>query len=301
MPSPKIKIDKLTANIGAEISGVDLSQPLEPDTVRQIADAFHENQVIFFRDQPLTHAQHVRFGGYFGQLYVHPMATVTAQAQRAAPPAPAAPTGKKAPSAYASPLSEHPEIIRIYADENSTEAAGETWHADVTSEPEPPMASILRLVELPPLGGDTLFCSMYAAYDALSESLQNYLCSLTAIHDGQKFYASRTAFDATKKYQRSEHPVVRTHPVTGRRSLYVHTTLTTRICQLSQAESDALLQFLFHHCEQPIYHCRWRWTQDSIAFWDNRCTLHHAMWDYFPNRRSGYRIQLNGDKPFFRP
>lgn len=292
-----IKIEKLTPTIGAEISGVDLTQPLDQQTVKAIEKAFHDHQVIFFRDQPLTFDQHIRFGRYFGELYVHPMATVTAAAKLTVG---ATETNNKAPSAYASPIAERPEIIKIYADENSVQAAGETWHADVTSEAEPPMGSILRLEQLPPVGGDTVFCSMYAAYDALSEGMKKFLCTLTAIHDGQKFYSNRSAFDSTKKYQRSEHPVIRTHPATGRQSLYVHTTLTTRIVQLSQAESDALLQFLFRHTEQPIFQCRWKWTKDSIAFWDNRCTLHQAQWDYYPDKRVGYRVQLNGDRPFYR-
>jgi taurine dioxygenase len=287
-----MQVIKLTPHIGAEVSGVDITQPLSGTTVKALEDVFHENQVIFFRNQPMTLDQHVRFGRYFGELYTHPMATVTAASLQE--------KGKVTPGAYASPLASHPEIIRIYADGESTQAAGETWHADVTSEPEPPMGSILHIEELPPVGGDTLFCSMYAAYDALSPDMKRFLESLTAIHDGQKFYASRTAFDATKKYQRSEHPVIRTHPRTGRQALYVHTTLTTRIVQLPKAESDAILEFLFRHVERPIFQCRWRWEKDSVAFWDNRCTLHQAMWDYFPQRRVGYRVQVNGDKPFYR-
>jgi len=301
MSAANIKVEKLTVNIGAEVSGVDLSQPLDQPSIEVIKKAFHDHQVIFFRDQPLDHEQQIRFGRYFGDLYVHPMAAVTAAAkQEAVVSAEANVAGAAKPIAYASPLAEYPEIIRIYAAGQSVQAAGETWHADVTSEPEPPMGSILRLDELPSVGGDTLFCSMYAAYEALSKPMQKFLSTLTAIHDGQKFYASRSAFDSTKKYQRSEHPVIHTHPVTGRQALYVHTTLTTRIVQLSQSESDALLAFLYRHVETPIFHCRWKWTKNSIAFWDNRCTLHQAQWDYFPERRVGYRVQVNGDRPFYR-
>ena len=300
MSAADIKVEKLTVNIGAEISGVDLSQPLDQPSIEVIKRAFHDHQVIFFRDQPLSHEQQIRFGRYFGHLYVHPMATVTAATTQGSVAKENDKAGAAKPSAYASPLADYPEIIRIYADGQSVQAAGETWHADVTSEPEPPMGSILRMDELPTVGGDTLFCSMYAAYEALSKPMQKFLSTLTAIHDGQKFYANRSAFDSSKKYQSSEHPVIRTHPVTGRQALYVHTTLTTKIVQLSQSESDALLSFLYRHAETPIFQCRWKWTKNSIAFWDNRCTLHQAQWDYFPQRRVGYRVQVNGDRPFYR-
>jgi len=285
-----IVVRKLTPHIGAEISGVDLAQPLEPSTVGAIEQALWDNLVVFFRDQPMTHAQHVRLGSYFGGLYVHPAAGKSKASGGGA--------GKQ--KAYASTVDGYPEVVRIYADENSTQAAGELWHSDVTSEESPPLGSILRIEELPPVGGDTLFASMYAAYDALSEPMKKFLAPLTAIHDGMKVYGGRSAFDHSRQYPRSEHPVVRTHPVTGRQALFVSATFTTRIVQLSQAESDAVLRYLFEHLQQPLFQCRFQWRKDSVAFWDNRCTQHQAQWDYFPHKRVGYRVQLVGDRPFYR-
>ncbi|MES3001454.1 MAG: TauD/TfdA family dioxygenase [Pseudomonadota bacterium] len=282
-----VSIKQLTPYIGAEISGVDLTRPLEPGTIKSIQQALWDNQVVFFRDQPMTLDQQVRLGMQFGDLYVHPAA---GKATGAADPA--------AKKAYASSVDSHPEIIRIYADENSSQVAGEEWHSDVTSEEKPPLGSILRIEELPPVGGDTLFASMYAAFDALSEPMKKFLSPLTAVHDGMKVYGGRNAFDHTRKYPRSEHPVVRTHPVTGRQALFVNSAFTTRIVQLSQSESDAVLHMLFDHVKNSLFHCRFRWEKNSVAFWDNRCTLHQAQWDYFPQRRVGYRVQLIGDKPF---
>jgi len=291
----RITVEKLTPHIGAEIFGVDLRQPLDSSTVRLIHDALMENLVVFFRDQDMSLEQQIRFGRYFGKLYLHPAAA--AAAERKADAAQATPAGAANP--YVSSLAEHPEITVIYADANSKQIAGETWHSDVTSEAEPPMGNILRVQELPPVGGDTLFASMYAAFDALSEPMKKFLRTLTAIHDGVKVYGTRSAYDPGKRYPRSEHPVVRTHPVTGRQALFVSTQFTTRIVQLSEGESDALLQYLFRHLEQPMFQCRFRWRKNSVAFWDNRCTQHQAQWDYFPQKRVGYRVQLVGDRPFF--
>jgi len=251
--------------------------------VTLIQEALLENQVIFFRDQDMSHEQLIRFGRYFGTLYTHPNA---AKEQ----------SGKQP---YVSTLLEYPEIIRVYADENSIKVAGETLHSDVSSEVEPPMGSILRLEELPEVGGDTLFASMYAAFDAFSKEMQEFLCSLTAIHDGAHAYGRKNP-DRDRQFVSSEHPVIRTHPVTGRQALFVSTSFTRRIVQLTQSESDALLIFLLRHIEKPAFQCRFRWQKNSVAFWDNRCTLHQAQWDYFPNRRVGYRVQLIGDRPFFR-
>ncbi len=286
-----ISVRKLTPHIGAEIFGVDLTRPLAPEAVRAIEQALWENLVVFFRDQPMTLEQQVQLGRRFGELYVHPAAGGSAAAKG---------NGSPKPNAYASRMEGFPEIVRIYADEHSQQVAGEAWHSDVTSEECPPLGSILRIEELPPVGGDTLFASMYAAYDALSDSMKQFLDPLTAIHDGMKVYGGRSAFDHSRQYPRSEHPVVRTHPVTGRQALFVSTTFTTRIVQLPEAESDAVLRFLFEHVQQPRFQCRFRWEPNSVAFWDNRCTQHQAQWDYFPHKRVGYRVQLTGERPFHR-
>ena len=270
-----IQVDKLTPHAGAEIRGVDLSQPLDERTFKEIHDALIDSGVIFFRDQHLTPPQQKAFGRLFGELHMHP----------------AAPRE----------LAEHPEILVIHADEKSKHVAGENWHSDVSCDLEPPMGSILYMHELPPVGGDTLFASMYAAYEALSEPMKRFLEPLTAMHEGEHVYRGRYGVDDTgKTFPKAEHPVVRTHPVSGRKALYVNGGFTTRIVQLKRPESDALLQFLYRHVETPEFHCRFRWQANSIAFWDNRCMQHHAMWDYYPQRRHGHRVTIRGDKPFYR-
>ena len=275
MPYVSIQVDKLTPHAGAEIRGVDLSQPLDERTFKEIHDALIDSGVIFFRDQHLTADQQKAFGRLFGELHMHP----------------AAPRE----------LADHPEILVIHADEKSRHVAGENWHSDVSCDLEPPMGSILYMHELPPVGGDTLFASMYAAYEALSEPMKRLLEPLTAMHEGEHVYRGRYGVDDTgKTFPKAEHPVVRTHPVSGRKALYVNGGFTTRIVQLKRPESDALLQLLYRHVETPEFHCRFRWQVNSIAFWDNRCMQHHAMWDYYPQRRHGHRVTVRGDKPFHR-
>jgi len=275
MTYASIQVEKLTPHAGAEIRGADLSQPLDERTFKEIHAALIDNGVIFFRDQHLTPEQQKAFGRLFGELHIHP----------AAP--------KEVP--------EHPEILVIHADENSNHVAGENWHSDVSCDLEPPMGSILYMHELPPVGGDTLFASMYAAYDALSEPMKRMLEPLTAMHEGEHVYRGRYGVNDTGKvFPKAEHPIVRTHPVSGRKALYVNGGFTTRIVQLKRAESDALLHFLYRHVETPEFHCRFRWQVNSVAFWDNRCVQHHAMWDYYPQRRHGHRVTIKGDKPFYR-
>ena len=270
-----IRVEKLTPHIGAEVHGVDLSKSLDERTFKEIHEALTENQVIFFRDQHLTPEQHKAFGRLFGELVVHP----------AAP----------------SLVDGHPEILVIHADEHSKHVAGENWHTDVSCDPTPPMGSMLYMHELPPVGGDTRFASMYAAYDALSEPMKRFLEPLTAIHDGEHVYRGRYGVnDAGKVFPRAEHPVVRTHPVSGKKALYVNRGFTTRIAQLRRPESAALLEMLYQHIETPELSCRFKWQANSIAFWDNRCVQHHALWDYYPNKRYGHRVTIKGDKPFYR-
>ena len=276
MPHTSIQVDRLTPHVGAEIRGIDLSQPLDEPTFKEVHAALIDNGVVFFRDQHLTPDQQKAFGRLFGELHMHP----------AAP----------------SLLEGHPEILVIHADEKSRHVAGENWHSDVSCDLEPPMGSILYMHELPPVGGDTLFASMYAAYEALSEPMKRFLEPLTAMHEGEHVYRGRYGVnDAGRVFPKAEHPVIRTHPVSGRKALFVNGGFTTRITQLRRAESDAVLRFLYHHVETPEFHCRFRWRVNSVAFWDNRCVQHHAMWDYYPQRRHGNRVTIRGDKPFFRP
>jgi alpha-ketoglutarate-dependent taurine dioxygenase len=267
-------VQPLTPTIGAEILNVDLSQPMSPELFRAVRDALTTHQVIFFRDQELSIDQQVAFGRLFGELVVHP----------------------NDPG-----LTGHPEVMIIHADASSKRVAGERWHSDVSCDPEPPMGSILRLHMVPPKGGDTLFASMYAAYDALSQPMRAWLGTLTAEHDGAPYYRSVNARigrdDGGKTYPKAVHPVVRTHPVSGRKSLFVNEMFTTHIEGLSRDESDAVLSFLFKHVQRPEFQCRFRWQARSIAFWDNRCTQHMAIWDYWPETRSGHRVTIKGERP----
>jgi taurine dioxygenase len=271
-----IDVRKLTPTIGAEIHGVDLSRTLGNQQYEDIHQALVENLVIFFRDHTISVDQQKDFGRRFGKLHIHP----------------AAPKG----------LEQHPEILVIKADEKSKRVAGEEWHSDVSCDPEPPMGSILYLTTVPPDGGgDTMFANMYRAYETLSEPIRNLLVGLTAVHDGEHVFRGRYGLkDEGKVFPRSEHPVIRTHPVTGKKLLFVNRGFTTRIVQLKRDESAAVLQMLFRHIETPELHCRFKWQVNSIAFWDNRCAQHHALWDYFPAKRYGHRVTICGDKPFYR-
>ncbi|TFL15649.1 taurine dioxygenase [Pusillimonas caeni] len=258
----------LTPTIGAVISGVDLAKPLQDQQIRDLQQAIADHQVIFFRDQQLDPASLKRVGKYFGELQIHALKGLS---------------------------EEHPEVRRLHADENSKHVSGEEWHTDMSCAEKPPMGSILYLHTIPPLGGDTIFASMYAAYDALSEGMKQYLETLTAVHDGMLAFGR---FDKSGKYPVAEHPVIRTHPITGKKVLYVNRGFTSHIVGLSQLESDSLLNYLFQHAENAYFQCRFRWEPHSVAFWDNRCTQHLAVWDYFPQVRSGYRVQIEDD---FKP
>jgi taurine dioxygenase len=222
----------------------------------------------------MDHVRQKAFGARFGKLHVHPAA----------------------PS-----VDGHPEVMIIHADANSKFVNGESWHSDVSCDEEPPMGSILHIRTLPDVGGDTLFANMYAAFEALSAPMRRMLAGLTALHDGELLYRGRyTSNDVGRVYPKAVHPVVRTHPVSGRQALFVNSFFTARINELSRAESDALLAFLFRHIETPEFSCRFRWEKNSVAFWDNRSAQHHALWDYFPATRSGTRVTIAGDRPFYR-
>jgi len=239
----------------------------------EIHRALAENSVIFFRDQAITPQQHLAFGRKFGELHIHP----------------------------AAPHEEgEPALMKIYADKNSPRANGEGWHTDVSCDVEPPMGSILYIKQCPPRGGDTLFASMYAAYESLSDRMKAYLDGLTALHDGEMAYRGLYAnYGVADKpvYPHAEHPVVRTHPVTNRKALYVNRGFTSHIIGIPRDESDAILNYLYQHCENPLFQCRFRWSENAIAFWDNRCTQHRAMWDYWPHTRSGNRVTVKGERP----
>ena len=266
-----IQVVPLTPNIGAEIGGIDLASPLSDQQFNEIHHVLMRHLVVFFRDQKLTTDQHKAFGRRFGELHIHPVVG----------------------------MADHPEVIEIMADENSTYIAGEVWHSDVTCDPEPPMGSILYIHRTPDNGGgDTLFANMYRAYETLSEPVRRMIDGLTAVHDGERVYRVRQGRTEHRNYPRSEHPVVRTHPVTGRKALFVNRNFTSHITGMSKLESDALLEMLYRHSERDDVKCRFKWRPNSIAFWDNRCAMHQAMWDYYPQKRYGQRVTIAGDKPY---
>lgn len=273
----EIEVRPLTPAIGAEIGGIDLSLALSESKFAEIHAAFLRYQVIFFRDQPeLTPEQQMRFGRMFGELHLHP----------------AAPH-----------LENHPEIFVIHTHKDSKVSAGEAWHSDVTCDAEPPMATMLQIHILPSFGGDTMFSSMYSVYDSLSDDIKEFLSGKFALHESQHIYQGRYSDrgidDAGKKYPEAEHPIVRTHPETGRPAIFVNCSFTTKICGLKKDESDAILNVLFKKVENPYFQVRFKWTKNAIALWDNRCVQHIAIWDYHPNERKGHRVTIQGDKPFF--
>ncbi len=266
-----IKVTRLTPIIGGEVSGIDLTKSLSGEQVTDLHQALADHLVIFFRDQPLDFESHKALARHFGGIHI-------------------------APSTAPWRVPDHPEVTIIHADKDSKFVAGEDWHSDMTCDPEPPLGSILYLHTVPETGGDTVFSSMYAAYDGLSDRMKHFLEGLTAIHDAVVGFGGITP--EGMKLPRSTHPVIRTHPVTGKKALFVNKGFTTRIEGLPKDESAALLSFLFQHVQRPEFQCRFHWRPHSVAFWDNRPVQHSAIWDYRPHTRSGYRVQISGDRPF---
>ncbi|MYD96127.1 MAG: taurine dioxygenase [Gammaproteobacteria bacterium] len=266
----RIEVEPLTPGIGATVYGVDLGRPLEDDVVKEIHDAWMRHLVLFMRDQHMSSEQHLAFGRRFGELHIHPAA----------------------PYAH-----NEPALMVIHTDKDSHRNNGSGWHSDVSADEEPPLGSILHLHEVPSQGGDTLFANMYEAYESLSEPMRAFLDGLTARHESDYtgYYGDHPP---QRDFPRALHPVVRSHPVTGRKALYVNAGFTRRIEGLSRPESAALLGFLFEHVKNPAFQCRFRWKPYSLAMWDNRCVQHMAVWDYFPETRSGFRVTVKGDRPF---
>ena len=262
-------------NLGAEISGVDLSQQISEAEFTEIEAAFLAYQVLFFKDQKEIPPQaHIDFGKRFGPLHSHP----------------AAPTMKG-----------YPEIFEIHATRHSKVANGEFWHSDVSCDKEPPLGTMLQIHILPSCGGDTMFSDMYAAYDALSDAMKQFLIGLNATHASEHIYRGRYSDrgqkDTNVAFPSNSHPVVRTHPRTGRKALFVNRTFTTRINELSEKESTAVLNMLFEHAESIQFQIRFRWSKNDMAFWDNRCCMHRAIWDYWPEERKGRRVTIKGETP----
>jgi taurine dioxygenase len=275
-----IQVTRVTPAIGALVEGIDLSQELAPQEIARLGELLVQHQVLFFRDQPLTAQQQVRFAAQFGTLHVHPIYPV---------------------------LPELPEILVLDTHKDFL-PDNDNWHTDVTFSETPPLAGILSAKQMPPSGGDTLWSSCSAAYEALSEPMRRFLDGLTAQHSVAKsFPPERWQNDPAfkERYERAvakhppvNHPVVRTHPVTGRKGLFVHGGFTTHINELRSSESRALLDFLDAHAARPEFTVRWRWKVDDLVFWDNRVTQHYAVADYLPERRVVYRATVNGDKPY---
>jgi taurine dioxygenase len=272
-----IEVRPVTAEIGAEVAGIDLRQPLDDTAIGALRDALQRHLVLFFRDQDITARQHLDFARNFGTISV-------------------APFGPKHP--------DHPEITVL--DQQTPKGEGaDNWHADNTFMPAPPMGSILRAVLLPSVGGDTCFASGYAAYEALSPVMQQFIDGLRAVHDIsrmlRKAISNGQAVEPFEQMQRMwppcSHPVVRTNPVTGRKCLFVNGNWTARIEGLTERENDALLPMLLDHVRSPEFQCRFRWREGSIAFWDNRWVQHYGVADYGGHRRIMQRVTIEGDVP----
>ena len=272
-PYETIGVRPLTPVIGAEIEGVDLAGELSNHQFAEVRRALLENLVLVFRDQRLSPEDHKRFGRRFGALHVHPL-----QAMK---------DGDN-------------ERLEVKADKDSKSVAGEVWHCDVTCDAEPPMGSMLYLDRTPGVGsgGDTQFANMYLAYETLSAPMKAMLDPLTAIHDGAIPWVQGYGYTPDEAFQKNEHPIVVRHPETGRKLLYVNRGFTSHIRQLVRFESAALLEMLFRHIETlSELTCRVRWTPDTLVFWDNRCTQHRAIWDYYPLDRAGFRVSIVGERP----
>ena len=281
-----LSLDPLTPVIGAEISGVDLSKPLAPEQFAEIREAFNRHHVLIFRDQHLTVEDHKRFGRMFGTLHVHPY-----HAKNVSPD-----------HAKAGPFDSRPdpEILVVKADQKSRYVAGEDWHTDVSCDAEPPMGSMLYITRTPEVGGgDTCFISTARAYEALSPAMKAFVETLSAVHDGAKPYSGSYGTPPPEGgWPKNVHPVVIRHPDNGRKVLFVNRGFTSRIVELAKRESDAMLEFLWRHIESHLeFQCRVRWTPDMLVFWDNRCTQHHAVWDYYPHSRYGQRVSIVGERP----
>jgi len=271
-----IQTTPLTPALGAEIGGVDLSEALADEVIAEIRRALLHYRVVFFRDQDITPDQHLAFARRFGDLVDYPMVTG---------------------------LDGYPDIVPVVKLEHETHNFGGIWHSDTTYLAEPPLGAILVARELPPEGGDTLFANMVMAYEALSDGMKAMLDGLTAVNSSAKDTVARSREDRQKGMGAvpdplvAEHPVVRTHPETGEKVLYVNIGHTIGIKGMTAAESGPLLEFLFAHQRRDEFTCRFQWQPGSIAFWDNRSTQHYPLNDYHGHKRVMHRITLAGDVP----
>lgn len=259
-----IAVTPLSPHIGAEVGNIDLTRALSERQQHELRAAFVQHQVVFFRAQHVSADDLVRLGGYLGTVV------------------------ERMGGRSNSKATDHPLVRKYHFDETSKRIAERVLHSDLSCAPAPPAISVLYNHTLPPDGGgDTLFASMYSAYDALSPRMQAYLEGLAATHDGARSFG-KDAPSAT-------HPVIVRHPESGRKAIFVNAEFTTGIEGLPEKEGRHVLQFLFEHCRRDEWTCRFRWQPHSIAVWDNRCTLHKAIMDYWPHVRSGYRIYVQAN------
>jgi taurine dioxygenase len=272
-----LELKPLTPTIGVEIHNIDLSQPLTQALRAELRAALLEWKVLFFRNQSITTEQHLAFARNFGALEVHPFA----------PHKPG-----------------YPEVLAITHDPDN-KGKENTWHSDVTWRIEPSLGSVLRAIEVPAIGGDTLFADMHAAYDGLVDSIKEKIEGRVALHDFGFFriamkkrgVSEEKIEEFNRQYPKVEHPIVRTHPETGRKGLYVNPVFTQHIVGIDADESRSLLKHLYAQAAIPEYQCRFRWQANSIAFWDNRSSQHYAVSDYWPAVRKMERVTIIGDRP----
>jgi alpha-ketoglutarate-dependent taurine dioxygenase len=266
-------VKRLSPTIGGELCGVDLTESLPQEVLDDVRRALHEYKVIFFRDQPITAAQHVAFARRFGDLEVHPFI----------------------PSNTA-----EPELVRF---EKSAEAGGyeNSWHHDVTWRSVPSMGAVLHAISVPELGGDTLFADMYAAYEGLGDEMKERIDDLDAVHDYMRSFGHLVPperhDEVRAQYPQVTHPVVCRHAATGRRHLYVNRNFVDHVVGLTPDDSTELLDLLCRQADYPEYQCRFHWEPDSIAFWDNRAVQHYASSDYWPSVRTMERASITGTRP----
>lgn len=275
-----IEVRPIAGSIGAEIHGVDIND-LTDEVFAEIKAAWHKHLVIFFRDQSLDDEQLKTFGRRFAPLFRHPNFV---------------------------PKDDQPDIVRVYTGPNDTRIVGEDWHADTSCMPEPPSAAVLYAVEVPPTGGDTLFANQYMAFETLSDGMKAILDGMKSLHSdirvaGPRAYdrlsgrTSHTRWDDSWVETKAMHPVVRTHPETGRKGLFVNRSYTQNFEGMTREESLPWLNFLEAHATRPELTCRFRWQKGSVAVWDNRCVMHIAMHDYKGQWRRMHRVQMVGDTP----
>jgi len=272
-----IEFQPTAGALGAEVTGIDLRRPIDDAAFDALERGLLLHQVLFFRDQAIGPEHHRALARRFGEPVAHP--------------------------AY--PHVDGFDEINVLESTEENPTKIDTWHTDMTFLAEPPLGSILRGRVIPAHGGDTMFASLIAAYESLSERMQRYLDGLTALHSFAHGFRHSLAEpggwerlgEAVRANPPVSHPVVRTHPRSGRRALFVNRLFTTHIEGLREAESEAVLRFLFDHLELPEHSCRFRWQADSIAFWDNRATLHRPINDYLPAPRRMERITIRGDRP----